>query len=79
MSLSRVSHVIEDIFSSIVVASLGEDEATIESDAETQIAMRPVRPQRVRFLKLKIRLWLESSMRPQVLRMLKPFHLMFMN
>ena len=73
VSLSRVSHVIEDIFSSIVVASLGEDEATIESDAETQIAMRP------RFLKLKIRLWLESSIRPQILRMLKPFHLMFMN
>ena len=30
VSLSRVSHVIEDIFSSIVVASLGEDVATSE-------------------------------------------------
>ena len=38
VSLSRVSHVIEDISSSIVVASLGEDEATTESGAETQVA-----------------------------------------
>ena len=38
MSLSRVSHVIEDIFSSIAVASLGEDVTTSESDVETQVA-----------------------------------------
>ena len=42
VSLSRVSHVIEDISSSIVVASLGEDEATSESDAETQVANETV-------------------------------------
>ena len=38
VSLSRVSHVIEDIFSSIVVASLGEDVTTSEFDAETQVS-----------------------------------------
>ena len=37
MSLSRVSHVIEDISSSIVVASLGEDETTSESGVETRV------------------------------------------
>ena len=49
VSLSRVSHVIEDISSSIVVASLGEDEATLSlMQRHRSYGLRP------RFLKLKI-------------------------
>ena len=45
-------------------ALVGEfDTSTESADVEAQVAMRP------RFLKLKIRLWLESSIRPQRARM----------
>ena len=77
VSLSRVSHVIEDISSSIVVASLGEDEATLRHDAETQVA--DVQTADILKLQLKRLLWMESLVRPQRVRMLSSYHLMFTN